>query len=190
MSRDSVVGQTDTPGAGTEAEDAQDLDAILTEFESGTKPTGQNTASIRSKVESLADWAEEERATRAKAQEQQIVHEAAQAVKGELDVPVDFVETFVYGAAAKDPALAQAYHVKDQNPAAWAAAIKKMEKQFADSLTPIDREATEDRRAAVAAVRSASIQAPEPVSREQEAKRLSTMSDQDFANEIYEKTGA
>lgn len=165
----TAVEQTDeTAQQVSEAADAQDedLDQLLTEYESGTKAESipepkataeaDRVAQLESKVQQFEQMLTAREVNAA-------LEDMAQQVKGDLQVSDRVVRGFIRDMAAEDPRLEDIFNNRASDPASFKRLVKSLGKSFAKewSASQVDQAATEDREAVTQAVRGSSNKAPE-----------------------------
>jgi len=169
VSEDAVAEPTVDNG------DAQDLDSLLSEFESETE-TQANQAQPAGEQQSSDDYAERIKALETRIEQEEYQSDMSNVVKeirGESDFDDDFMEAWIDTQARKDERLRVAWANRKSNPQAFNKVIKSLGSKFRDKYTnPI----VEDTSAMVNAVRNASNQAPAT-----EMPNLNQMSDAEFA---------
>lgn len=169
----------------TNAQDGDDLDTILKEFEE--RPEASKTAQPEKQADTTNDpaVANETVLEEAKFIRQQRFQKDMDAtiekVRGDLpkelfDGPL--VQAWIDAQATKDPRLAQAWANRHADPKKFEQVVGALGKQFARYGKLPDKNATEDREAVTAAVRGASTKAPEG-----KAPDYSRMTDAEFAAE-------
>jgi len=175
----------DAPIADAAAAEPDAIDALLREFEEGTRGTAPKPAfnpdesaraaneafaeHFRAAKESLAiDQRQAELQTAAQQllleQHQRDLGEAVKEIRGGLDdrfFDDQFVTTWLDARASSDPRLQQTWLERGQNPRAARAAINKLASEFQERFSRMpDPVATEDREAVAQAVRGAGGKAP------------------------------
>lgn len=191
----AVVGETDDqPKVDTEVKDAQaddtdDLDKLLAEYEksagsddTSSKPGESGEAQdqdLRKEIESL-------RNDFARMSTQEDLSKAVKAVRGDLDPEAfddKFMELWLDRQAIEDPRLQQAWANRQNNPKQFEKVLSSLNKNFTKKFGSLpSKEMTDDREAVAQAVRGASTKAPEG-----KAPEYGSKSDQEFAADV-EKT--
>ena len=179
----TVVEETKVPAQqGTEVEPRTDddpLDALLSEFEQGTKAAittqtvpPKDDPEIVSKVRNLeaiaTNWQKE--------QDRKAISETIASIRGDVPEELfddDMIEGWLNALAAKDSRLAVAYANREMNPRAWKKVTVDLKGKLADKYGKLpDPVATGDRELVAQSVRGASNKvAAEP------APKLGEMSD-------------
>jgi hypothetical protein len=163
------------PTPETENARAPDWDELLSEYEQATSSSQQveqpTATTVNGADDPLRTWAaqkmEEEKREREKALVEQTnkdIEKAVSVVLEGLDVPIkdqDLTEGYLHVLARKDERFVNAFNNRHKNPAGWNRVLKGVQSQLREKLN-IDVQATQDREAVAAAVRSASNSAPEP----------------------------
>lgn len=181
----AVAGQADgQPEAAPETGGAQEksVDELLKEFD--TKATPEPKAETKpdtsdDRLNTVFDWVEQ------KAKEEkieQVNNDIADAVKttvGDHGLDPEYVEGKLHYKANTDPKFARAWMSRHDNPDQFNQVLRQYGKELAGKANSnIDQNATEDRAALSAAVRSQSQKSADPPPMTQ--KDLSKMSDAEF----------
>lgn len=153
MTAEETDAQTEE--SGTEETDAT-LDELLTEFDEETKP--ERTKDDR--IGQVVSFVEEVRAEKAQKELGEAIDDAVKQIKGDLEIDPDLAEGYLHVQARRNPAVEKAFQNRGKNPAAWTRVLAKMNSELSGKVST-DKEATDDREAVAAAVRSASTKAPE-----------------------------
>lgn len=100
------------------------------------------------------------------------------------DISEKVLSWAIYGEAASNPALVQAFAVREQNPAIWQRAMKELGRSVANELANRpDSKATEGREAARASLRGTTQTRPDPDEAQTKLEKdVSEMSRADFEN--------
>ena len=137
-----------------------DLDTLLKEFETGTKP---KVESPKTDDDPLRQWAMQKMSEEQRTLETKDEKEAISFVKGTANDPDWAVWGFMNDMARNDPRIANAWSKRHENPSAWKSAQKILQKAYQTEVSNrVDPQATQDRETVVAAVRGASSTKPEP----------------------------
>jgi hypothetical protein len=193
MSEENTQAAVDEPKVpaqpGAEATNAQagdDLDALLSEFDTETRPsTPAQPATAAPAANDVKDASAEVLAARdeiRKERFQKDIKVTVSDIRGDLPADLyddDFMESWLDVQAKKDERLAQAWANRNANPQQFAKVKAALGKEFAKKYGKLpDRQATDDREAVTAAVRGASTRAPEG-----KAPNYAGMTNADFAAE-------
>ncbi len=198
LNTQAVVDEANTQSTtGTEVNDARnngdDLDSILKEFDTATKPAADSKpeqqpgaeADIKLLAEQVKGFVSEANAIRYR----QDMDKTIADIRGDLDPDFadnDFVEAWLDAQARKDPRLAQAWVNRNANPKQFDKVKAELGKALKGKFSKLpDRQATDDRAAVTAAVRGASNRAPET-----KAPDLSRLTDAEFQREKEKMFGA
>lgn len=170
----------------TEGKGAQEptIDELLKEFEQSETPTEQQSKSDlkADDIREVVDYVRETRDEKSREKTDADVAAAAKVVKGDLGISEERVIDTLYGRANRDPRFLTAFQQRHENPNAWSNVLRKMHDELASELSPqVDTNATDDRAAVEAAVRSQSTG-----STEEPLPDLGSMSDAEF-NEAQRK---
>jgi len=193
MTEETTQPVADTTNATPEAVTADtsartdDLDALLGQFEAGTqpqpepKPAAAPTDDVAKRVEQLERTLAE---TKFKSDFEPVL----KRIRGEIPAEVfsdEEITDWLDGKAKRNPALQTAYLNRNKNPAAWAKVEKTFNAELAKKFSRLpDPDATAERDAVAAAVRSASTKAPpeKPLS-------LSGLSNAEYNQKVKEQFG-
>lgn len=171
----AAVDETNVPAQqGTEATSAQDgddLDTLLKQFDE-SKPSGSSEpAKPEQKAEAASDVTDASREVLAARDEirnerfQRDLKTTIADVRGDMPSDLyddDFMQAWIDSKANKDPRLANAWLNRSANPQKFKQVVGALGKEFAKKYGKLpDAGATEDREAVTAAVRGASTRAPE-----------------------------
>lgn len=165
-----------------EAEDEQNLEATLKEFEDGMQPEQKPTepddiADLKAQVQSLVD-------ERSKKQTSAGIAEALKVVKGDSPLPDEVFEGLIYSRAEKDTRFLKAFQNREQHPVAWNKVLTALGTEFSASLESLpDKNLTEARDAMRVSVRNQSTGPEETGDR---SKEIRTMSSEDWAKRRQE----
>lgn len=189
----TAVDTTKTPAEpGVAADgartDGDDLDKLLSEFDSGTTRPAPEPAKPEQMGAADPDFkaAKDEVLTARDEIRQERFKKDMQATVAEVrgDMPADFfddrfVQAWIDTRAQDDPRLSQAWVNRHSNPQQFKRVVSALGKEFSKKYGKLpDKQATEDRDAVTAAVRGASTRAPEG-----KAPDMSRMSPQEFQAE-------
>lgn len=179
--------QTVQPVEQVQNAQADDLDAILKQFEDETRPQPQpeqtskrpdDMSALADKVRNLEEqlWNREARTD---------LGEAVKTVRGDLDPRVfkdSFIQAWIDGEARDNQGLQTIWQERHIKPQRYHQVLQGLRKKLADDFAKMpDAQATEDREAVAAAVRGSSTKAPE-----QKAPDLGKMTDGEF--EAYKQS--
>lgn len=190
---DETKDQAKPDAAGTDARKADDLDALLNEFDStATKPAeakpdtkADTTAKGDDPVAQRLAALEEREADR---QFQSDIKPAIDRVRGNVPTEVyddDDVRDWMDREARKDPRLQQAWRDRHKDPAKFGKVLDGLSRKLAQKFAKApDKNATEDREAVTAAVRGASTKAPEG-----KAPKFGELSNSEFSKSVKENYG-
>ena len=194
--KQAVVEEAKVPAQqGTEVEtrtdDTDPLDALLAEFDQGTKPvittqtvTPKDDPEIVSKVRNLeaiaTNWQKE--------QDRKAISETITSIRGDVPEELfddDMIEGWLNALAVKDTRLAVAYANREQNPRAWKKVTADLKGKLADKFGNLpDRAATVDHELVAQSVRGASTKvAAEP------APELGAMSGPQLRKHVMDQYG-
>ena len=194
--KQAVVEEAKVPAQqGTEVEtrtdDTDPLDALLAEFDQGTKPvittqtvTPKDDPEIVSKVRNLeaiaTNWQKE--------QDRKAISETITSIRGDVPEELfddDMIEGWLNALAVKDTRLAVAYANREQNPRAWKKVTADLKGKLADKFGNLpDRAATVDHELVAQSVRGASTKvAAEP------APKLGAMSGPQLRKHVMDQYG-
>jgi len=198
--------QTAVAGAGQgEAQPSPDaphepsLQEMLSEFESSkpadTKqpqkaeervaPPSTNGASAEQDDE-LREWVREQKKQKQAEATDKAVNDALSVMResadGLSDIPERVLRWAIYGEASTNPALVQAFALREQKPAIWQRALKELASSVEQELmSKPDPKTTADREAARASVRGTTQTKPDPDDAQKElSKKVSTMGSLEF----------
>jgi len=186
----AVVDEANTQSTTvTEVNDARnngdDLDSLLKEFDTETKPAAGSKPEPKPGADDLqAATAEvfQARDEIRNARYRQDMDKTVADIRGDLDPEFadnDFVEAWLDAQARKDQRLAQAWVNRNANPKQFDKVKAELGRALKAKFSKLpDRQATDDRAAVTAAVRGASNRAPE-----NKAPDFSKLSDNDFQKE-------
>lgn len=168
------TGQTEAD-RGNESRD-KSIDELLAEFGGddgdSTATAGRETAEpsgseggdrtleeIRQTRQELQEFRRERAGEKARAD----LDAAVETFKSEFDdgqMSERMAKRFLEGAAADDPRIARAWSQRHDKPREWEQVVRAVAKEYRKELgPPVDRNATEDREAAVASARSQTTKA-------------------------------
>lgn len=198
--KQTVVDAANTqPKAGSEADgarqDGDDLDALLAQFDTATKPadttsppaaaaTTQPDKAVLDELQALKGIATQWQQDKFKTE----IGATVKDIRGDMDPETfddEFVEAWLDARARKDNRLQSAWQQKDANPRQWSRIKSELGREFKKKFDKMpDRSATEDREAVVAAVRGASTKAPP-----EQAPKLGGMTQAEFQKYTRENFG-
>lgn len=142
--------------ASNAAGDASDLESILKEFETQTKPEPKLEQKPQASTQVDNDLRREVAELKFKMEFEPVLNK----IRG--DIPKDVISDeeltdLVDGRAKRDPKLQNAWLNRSSNPAAWSKVEKALHADLSKKFQPrVDKNATEDREVVAAAVRAAS----------------------------------
>jgi len=180
----TVTEQTDEqPAAVSEETGAQDIDALLAEFD---------TEDTETKADSSEDGAPDDLRKELRELKEQFANELTRRdvaevvshIKGDLEVDDDLVQAYLDVRVRKTPALAKAFANRFENPAAWSQIEKKLGEELSSKFVRVDKEATETREAVAAAVRTTATKAP--AGDDLDISDIRTLSDAEFERRVKE----
>lgn len=183
MSEEQAVANETAPIETVDS--AQDLDSLLNEFDASINST-QTKEPEQPNTNELIEFVREEREVRTKQREEEIKQQTANDIKSAvsviseelegLNLPERLIRGALYDKAENDPRFLQAWTNRSQDPKTFNKILKSFAKEVKGDFDNVpDRQATEDREALAAAVRSANTRSAEP-----ETVDVTTMSDQEF----------
>jgi len=201
---DTQAVATETNEAAKPAPEAvggapDELDALLKQFETPAEQKPKTESKPEPKPEPSEDLKELANYVRAKRDEESRqatrddLAKAVTAVKTEIDdggvkLPDRLVRGALRDMAEEDPRFLRAWAERSVNPRAWEQVLKAAAKEIRKELeSSPDPQATEDKAAVRAAVRSASTRTPEP--EPFDTKKLNSMSDAEFNRKKRELLG-
>lgn len=186
MTKEQKAVETEGQSAtGAEADDALDLETLLSETEEA-KPetTTDKPLDTNAKIDRLFSRQEEQDKRDTAKLFKEDIATATGVLKEALPealrdvIPDSMAKGFLIGQAEDEPRLALAFAQRDTNPKAWNAAVKAIAKEFAKPYENLpDPATTEDREAVRAAARSTQTQ-PDT---EFDADAIGKMSETEFA---------
>ena len=148
-------------------EDGDDLDKLLSEFDSAApetpkpEPKAEGADDLKVVAEQLKGWMGEQQ----RAQFKQDMDKTMKSVRGDLDPEFfddSFVKAWIDVEATNDPRLSKAWVNRHSNPKQFERVVDLLGRKFSKKYGKLpDKGATEDREAVTAAVRGASTKAPE-----------------------------
>lgn len=143
------------------AEGAQDVAALVREFDSATTPKPAAQPVVQGDIRELADYVRRQRQQEADREFRADLEGAVKATREGLDLPPIFKDRYIRGAlndyASEDPTFAQAWIERRSKPQAWDAALKRFRKTVEDDLKEQpDANATRQHDRIASAVKSAS----------------------------------
>lgn len=159
--------------AGQDAQqDGDDLDKLLSEYETGTQQTPAAAASPQpgqtagaDDLKALTEQVKGLLTENQNAKFRRDMDATLKNIRGELDSEFfddAFVESWIDAQARKDPRLSTAWNERDGNPRQFQKVVGQLSRDFAKKYGKLpDKAATEDREAVTAAVRGASTKVPE-----------------------------
>lgn len=144
---------------------AQDLDALLSEFESSVK--AKTEVKTETKVESKPDETSTIRNELAQLQYERDIGPAVDLVRGDLDKDTfdqKFVENWMEARAKENPRIMEAWLNRRANPDGFKKVMSGLGSKFRDQFGRLKRETDSDLVAAAVkgAARSTSTQEPAP----------------------------
>jgi hypothetical protein len=160
---------------GTNAPDERSLDDILNEFESNTEQPKEEGKKGEAKPQKPSS---EDQAFIAEMRARifnEDFQKAVKTVKGDLDIPDEFVDVYVQGMASKDKRVALAWANRYTEPEKYNQVLRGLGKQLASTFNPsvkVDSQATSAREAVVAAVRNSSTRQPDAEINEKELGKM------------------
>jgi hypothetical protein len=196
VEKTKVTTSSVTEGTGAR-NDGDDLDALLAEFDQGTKTTTETKSpptktattttvdpNLAARIQHLEGVVTKYENNTFKAE----ISETVKEIRGDLDAeffPDDLVEAWLDSRARKDPRLQQAWLQKEGNPQQWGRIRSQLGREFKKKFEKMpDPAVTEDRNAVVAAVRGSSNKAPADT-----PTNYSKMSTAEYRNSIREQYG-
>jgi len=176
MSDEQAVIKTDAEvEPSVEDNDAQDLDALLREYDEGTQEPKQ----APSEEKELLEYLKQQRDADLVKQTQEDLNNAVTLVQeGLSDLPVKVSNRVVKGLlneiAYEDQRLKTAFENRHKNPQAWNRIVKQVRKTVREDFS-VDKTLTDDRDAVASAVKSAST-----TKEADETPNIGRMSDSEF----------
>lgn len=167
MSEQTVV-EDNSPETPVEAkEDAQNLDELLNEYDTGTEqpekvkaPSGQPD-----RLEKVLDYVERKEQQEIKDQYTTSIESAVTSIQEDitdLKLPDRVVRGMLHEMGTSDQRFQKAFQQRRDNPQAWKNVLKGVAKEIQNDFS-VDEKVTEDRQSLNAAVRDASTIAPADV---------------------------
>ncbi len=144
-----------------------DLDSLLSDFESQTKPQPAPNAAQPAKddvVLQLQRKVEQLERSQTATREKDDLTKVIKDLKGEAPVPDWAVRGWLSTVAEQNPAINDIWNNRESNPSAAKKLVASLKKQWDAEQAknkPVDTEATSDKMAVAAAVRGTSTKAPE-----------------------------
>jgi hypothetical protein len=172
-----------------------DIEAALSEYDEGT---GGGSSAGQQQTQKPAEKPSDEALERIKRLEQQEYERVYRAdlgkainhIRGDFaadEVDDEFIETWLNARAKKDPRVANAWRLRDEDTAKFGRVLNALKQEFAEKhqrLRKADTEATETREVVSEAVRRGSGKAPEG-----KAPDYSKMSDVEFREAVRKEHG-
>ena len=159
----AVVDETKVPAPqGTEVEkrtdDTADLDVLLAEFDQKTKKSEPESSPPAPQTQPTIDPATLERIKRVESRLlEDDINEAVKQVFGERKVSPRVARGWLDQVARENPAVAQAFLNKANDPRTWNKFARSLEKEVEKDFPPaVDENATVDHEAVAQSVRGAS----------------------------------
>ena len=177
MSEQTASEKTDAPDTGAEATTVQDdLDKLLKEYDTSTKPAPTPQPKQKSALEM---WAERKMVEEQMTEVNSSIDNAVQAIKGGLqDSPVqisdELIEGYLHREAFKNPKVKQAFENRAANPATWTQTLTEIGASLKDVVS-VDPNANAGRQAVEAAVKGSKT-----TETTEEAPNYAAMSDEEF----------
>ena len=171
--------QADAPEAVEQTHEPS-LDDLLSEYEQQTAPREeaprQQAPQVPPDYEYIQQMARDYEAQQTKSAIQETVTGIKNLGENLKDVDNEIIEGMLQSRAARDPRIATAWAMRHQKPSEWNKVAKSLAKELDSKFHFPDRQATEDREALRAAVKSGPVQ-----TNEVSIKDLNGMSDSEFA---------
>ena len=148
----------------TEDTSAQEpsIDELLKQFEQTDTPEQKQPQKIGADdIKEVVSFVREDREARIREKTETDIQAAVKNVKSDLDLDDGLVRDLLYGKANTDPRFLKAFQMRHENPTGWESVQKAFHKELRTKLVKTDQDATDDRAAVEAAVRSASTGSPE-----------------------------
>lgn len=162
----AVVDPTNTAASpavteGSAQTNVDDLDSLLAEFDQSTRTT--TTTHTPEPTQQTQPVISDDRIRRIEDRIfQDDLNSTIKNITGDLKLPDRFAKGWIDQVARENPAVANAFLNRANNPNAWKKIENALSKEIAKdfkALTPVDEGATVDRAAVTAAVRGASTKA-------------------------------
>ena len=177
MSEQTASQKTDAQDASADATTVQDdLDKLLNEYDTSTKPDPKPQPQQKSALE---QWAERKMFEEQIGEVNTSISTAVEAIKGGLkDAPVqiadELIEGYLHRQAFKDPKVKQAFEQRNANPATWQQTLTEIGANL-KNVVSVDPDANAGRQAVEAAVKGSKT-----TETTEEAPDYANMSDEDF----------
>lgn len=182
MEETAVEQEPKATGEQASAEPVEkDLDALLNEFDEGTKPPEQKAEpKPEPEITEVLEFVRETQAEKAQADISEAVKIAKEneALSGVGD---KVVRRYLEFEAMEDPRVKNAWLARKTNPQGWSQVLKGLGSKLASEIA--DPQLTADREAARNSVRGSSTQAPEEPKQLDNA-HFDAMSDAEFQQEM------
>lgn len=188
----------------SEESGAQDLETLLSEYESDLSETEESSTSAETSeipakgqgerpedVKSAVEYVKQLQQEEINRKTNQSIEDAVSTIRGELEQPLlpdRAIKGIIYEMAETNKAFVKAFQQREKHPDAWQRILKAVGADINKDLKEVPSPTlTDDRNALASAVQSASSKAPEADS----APDYGRMSDADFAKHKRElKRGA
>ena len=132
---------------------ADDLDKILSEFDSAVTPEPDPEPS-KARMDMVEEFIQQQQAKETRVAIQDSVEKFKGFDSTLANVGNMAVEGYINLMAQRDTRIADAFHKREENPDAWGRVLKSMANEFSKEFKGPDAQITEDRNAMRAAVES------------------------------------